>query len=730
MASERTPAARAALLASACAAILASASAMATEAAATGSQAAAPGSAVLEPVLIVVGERIRLDTIPGSAFVLDQSVLEQSRVFTVNEALRQVPGVFARDEEGFGLRPNLGIRGLNPTRSTKVLLLEDGIPLAYAPYGDNASYYHPPVTRFERVEVLKGSSQILFGPHTVGGVINYITPRVPADSTGQLTASVGNDSFGEVIAQYGDTIGNTGFVAHGTYRESDGARDNMNFTVADLNLKVVQQLTDRQAVTLRGSYYDEESQVTYTGLTLAEWRDDPRQNPFKNDYMYAYRWGTSATHQFELNPSTTFLTNAYYTYFNRDWWRQSSNSGQRPNDRSDPACGGMANLNTTCGNEGRVRQYWTAGIEPRVTVEHGLLGVDNTTEAGLRYHHEDQYRVQANGDGPRSRSPGTGPNAGIREDSDREVTAISGFVQNSFNFGRWSVTPGLRYEDIDYERIDNLLGTRGETSIDQWIPGVAGTFEAVPGTVVFAGVHRGFAPPGVADIVTAAGGSVDLDAELSWNYELGVRSTPVDGLSVEATIFRMDFENQIVPASVAGGVGATLTSAGETLQQGLEFAGQIEGNAFVDWPVEPFARLSYTWLADAEYVGQRFSNVPGFGTERVTGNRLPYAPEHLLSGTVGIRTGFGLELQMDGFYTSEAYTDDLNTVEVVASGQRGRIGGYTVWNATANYALTLCDCTVFVTGKNIGDKLFVADMSRGLTPGMPRLVQAGFSVRF
>ena len=95
-----------------------------------------------------------------------------------------------------------------------------------------------------------------------------------------------------------------------------------------------------------------------------------------------------------------------------------------------------------------------------------------------------------------------------------------------------------------------------------------------------------------------------------------------------------------------------------------------------------------------------------------------------------IRTGFGLELQVDGFYTSEAYTDDLNTVDVVPSGQRGRIGGYTVWNATANYALTLCDCTVFVTGKNIGDKLYVADMSRGLTPGMPRLVQAGFSVRF
>jgi len=689
------------------------------------------GAAVeLEPVIIVVGDRIQLDKIPGSGVVLDQSVLEESHVFTINEALRKVPGVFTRDEEGFGLRPNIGIRGLNPTRSSKVLLLEDGIPLAYAPYGDNASYYHPPVERFERIEVLKGSGQILFGPHTVGAVLNYVTPRVPTDSSGSFAASFGSEDFREVHGSYGDTFGNTGFIAHGTYKETDGTRENMNFRVADVNLKVVQKLTERQALTLRTSYYDEDSQVTYSGLTLDEWRDDPRGNAFANDHMYAYRWGTSATHRLELNPATTFTTNAYYTYFNRDWWRQSSNSAQRPNDRSDPACGGMANLYTTCGNEGRVRQYWTAGLEPRVAIQHGLLGVDNVTEAGLRYHHEDQYRIQANGDRPSSRSPGTGRNAGIKEDSDRNVTAVSGFVQNRFDFGRWALTPGLRWESVDYERIDNLLGTRGTNEVDELIPGLGGTFDATPNTTVFAGVHRGFAPPGVADVVTAQGGSVELDAELSWNYELGVRTYPRDGVSVEATVFRMDFENQIVPASVAGGSGATLTSAGETLQQGLEFAGEVQSAAFVEWPVEAFARLSYTWLADAEYAGERYSSIAGFTDVRVTGNRLPYAPEHLLAGTVGLRTSFDLRIELEGVYTSSAYTDDLNTVAIVANGQRGRIGGYTVWNLSANYGLQACACNLFVAAKNLADKLYIADMSRGLIPGMPRLLQAGFEIRF
>ena len=146
---------------------------------------------VLQPpaiaeTVIITSSHLTIDSnsvkrIPGSIELIDAPTLENSRVQTSSEALRKVSGLNLRDEEGFGLRPNIGIRGLNPTRSTKVLLLEDGIPLTYAPYGDNASYYHPPIDRFETIEVLKGSGQILYGPQTVGGVINYLTRTPPVD---------------------------------------------------------------------------------------------------------------------------------------------------------------------------------------------------------------------------------------------------------------------------------------------------------------------------------------------------------------------------------------------------------------------------------------------------------------------------------------------------------------------------------------------------------------------
>ncbi|MBD0327294.1 MAG: TonB-dependent receptor plug domain-containing protein, partial [Pyrinomonadaceae bacterium] len=149
------------------------------------------------------------ERIPGSVEVLDQQLLETSRVFTSSEALRKAAGINVRDEEGFGLRPNIGIRGLNPTRSTKVLLLEDGIPLTYAPYGDNASYYHPPIDRFESVEILKGSGQILYGPQTVGGVINYITRNPPAKPSGSLMLVGGNRDYFNGHVNYGGTWGST-----------------------------------------------------------------------------------------------------------------------------------------------------------------------------------------------------------------------------------------------------------------------------------------------------------------------------------------------------------------------------------------------------------------------------------------------------------------------------------------------------------------------------------------
>ena len=662
--------------------------------------------------------------IPGSVEVLDLGLIESSRFATTSEVLRKASGVHVREEEGFSLRPNIGIRGLNPTRSSRVLLLEDGIPLTYAPYGDNASYYHPPIERFERVELLKGSGQIAYGPMTVGGVINYVTPAPPGAPRGSFVTSAGTRGALNAQGDWGTTFGSTGLLVNFMHKQGDGAREHISTDVNDFSAKAVSRLTGRQVLTLRTSYYDEDSNVTYSGLREDEYRANPRQNPFGNDYFYADRYGASATHAFTVRENLVATTNVYLSGFRRHWWRQSSNSSQRPNDASDPSCGGMANLNTTCGNEGRLRRYVVWGVEPRLRAANTFGRVRTETEAGIRAHFEDQERRQENGDAPTARS------GLLVENNERQNEAYSGFVQNRFILGAWSVTPGVRVERVLYARTNRLADASGRTELTEVIPGIGTAYSPSANLTVFAGVHRGFTPPRTEDLINnATGGVVDLDPERSWNYETGFRGRIGGGLLLDAAAFRMDYKNQVIPATLAGGVGAALTNAGATLHQGLEATVRVESATFAASPHNVYARAAYTWLPIARFEGPRFSSVAGSSAMSVTGNRLPYAPEHTLTAAIGYTHSSGFDVNAEAVVTGEQFGDDLNTSEPSPDGQRGLLPGYTLWNAAANYPVTRA-ATMFLAVKNVFDRMAIVDRSRGILPAMPRLVQVGLKVRF
>jgi Fe(3+) dicitrate transport protein len=662
--------------------------------------------------------------LPGAVDVLTADTLERSHVLTTSEALRKVPGLNVRDEEGLGLRPNIAVRGVNPTRSTKVLLLEDGVPTAYAPYGDNASYYHPPIERFERVEVLKGSSQIAYGPVTVGAVINYITPEPPARPTVHLALSGGSREFVNASVGAAGTWRSTGAIINVMRKESRGARDNVFSILDDVSAKVHQQVTPLHSLSGKVNYYGEDSQVTYSGLRADEYAAAPRQNPFVNDRFDGSRVGVSGAYRGLLGSRVAWTTTLYNARFDRDWWRQSSNSGQRPNDSSDAACGGMANLLTTCGNEGRLRSYRTTGIENRARFTLSTGRVSQETDAGFRYHTERQDRLQQNGDTPIARTGRT------VEDNLRTTDAWSAYAQHHARWGALSMVPGLRVERVAYGRTNRLLGVSGKTTLTEWLPGLGVTVAPSPDVTVFGGVHRGFAPPRAEDIMSnTTGGVVDLDPERGWNTEIGVRSRLADGVTVDATFFRLDYENQIIPASVAGGIGATLTNGGETLHRGLEAGLSADTMTRLHEAHALYGRAALTWLPVAEFQGVRFSTVPGATTVSVSGNRLTYAPDETATITLGYRHRIGFDAQVEAQHIGDQFGDDLNTIDGTPDGQRGLLPGYTVWNAAATWRLPKGG-SIFLAVKNLTDRTVIVDRVRGILPGLPRLVQVGTSWRF
>ncbi|MEN9725971.1 MAG: hypothetical protein RL434_337 [Pseudomonadota bacterium] len=680
------------------------------------------------PTVEVVGSSDRLPDIAGSASIIDNKEIKQSHAFTVNEALRKMPGVNVRDEEGIGLRPNIGLRGLNPTRSTKVLLLEDGLPLAYAPYGDNASYYHPPIERFESIEILKGSEQVLFGPQTIGGVLNYITPTPPQEFGGRLNLTGGNRDY----FNGGLSLGGKGMLLNFAHKQSDGSRDNENSEMNDVALKSVINLTPNQAITLKASYFNEDSQLSYTGLTDAELRNfGYRYNPFENDQFTTDRWGASASHEIAFNDAVVLTTNFYFTHFNRDWWRQSSTT-------TDSQCGaGFSNARLagervdpdTCNStEGRLRSYYTYGVEPRLLADYTMFGIRNEFQTGVRAHFEMQDRTQIIGAQPTARS------GRITEDNERDVDAYSLFAQNRFFLGQFTLTPGFRVEYVENIRANGINGTDGDDDLAEVIPGVGVTFNPLETLTLFGGVHKGFAPPRTEDLIGTSGLQAtftDVDPEESLNAEFGFRAEPVPGARVESTLFRNDFDNQIMVGSIAG--GSTPLAQGETLYEGLELFLRLDSHALMSTRHNAYLQAAYTWLPTAEQTTAVTEVASGALVQNSrAGLRLPYAPENLSTTTLGITLENGLDLRLEAVYVGSQYADFANT-EVAGfngNGQVGLIKSNLIFNAAATYPLQRWGASLFLTAKNLADRDYIADRTRGIRVGMPLLVQGGVEFAF
>jgi len=85
-----------------------------------------------------------VESVAGSLTIIGPTALARMQPISVKEALRRVPGVQVVDEDAFGLKLNISVRGLSARRSGRTLLLEDGVPIQPAPYADPSAHYYPP----------------------------------------------------------------------------------------------------------------------------------------------------------------------------------------------------------------------------------------------------------------------------------------------------------------------------------------------------------------------------------------------------------------------------------------------------------------------------------------------------------------------------------------------------------------------------------------------------------
>lgn len=696
--------------------------------------------------LDVIGEYDQvLTSVPGSAFLVGKDRIQATHPSDTGEILRRVPGLHVVDDSGpFSMRLNLGVRGLNPDRSRKLLVLEDGVPLALAPYGEPEMYYSPPIDRMHRVEVLKGSGSILFGPQTVGGVVNFVTPDPPRAQESSLQLNGGNNGYFVGQASWGNTIGRTGILINYLRKQGDGFRS-FQFDINDFTAKIQVDLTASQRLSFKFNTYDEGSNSTYLGLTVPQYRHDPGQNSVPDDFLAIRRYFGSANHQIVLGTravvNTTFF--AYNTV--RNWRRQDFDRRPRAGRsylsiEGDPSLPeGAVYLRDSAGH--RNRQFNVFGIESRATVEHRLFGLANKLEAGGRFLYEqaDEQFVA---------SPGAAMNDGVLGDLEtRTGKAGSFYIQNRFLLtDRIVLTPGLRLEKFNYDRHILLRRVNGvPTEVD--IRGLDRTFTVIPGIglavqatgelTLFTGAHRGFAPPRVKDAIDSSGETLRLDAEESINLELGARYTKKNLLSAEATFFSLDFKNQIIPASQSAGQASFgLLNAGKTLHRGIEFAGEIDLGGLKGITSHIPVGFQYTYLPISKFV-------EGF-IPSISGNRLPYSPKHIFGGFVAYRPRRGLGAQLDLSYIHGQFSDPNNIGDATAgvpargiapsfNGQTGAIPAYALWNLSIDYTCKTDQIPLvpFISIKNLANRNYIASRApEGIQPGWPRQVTAGIQFRF
>ena len=707
-------------------------------------EAEATADAGADPKVIevrVIGEAAdALQKIPGSGQLLTKKDLDRAQPQDISELLRRVPGLVVRQEQGAGLRLDISVRGLDGTRSRRVLVLEDGVPAAINPYGEPDLYYSPPFERVRGVEVVKGSGSVLFGPQTIGGVVQLLTHAPPDSRRVYVWMNGGAPGQFELLGRYGDAWGDVRYIAQVFGKRGDGVRGE-SYYATDAFAKVAVPVSARSELTAKIGFHDEAASSTDVGLTRAMFDRDPRRPtiaPF--DQVHVMRVDGSVQHRLWLGEGVTLDTLAYVTSTSRTWRRQDYDRIPQRGFTYERVVGdpsqdlGAIYFRDT--NTVRDRRYSVIGVEPRLSYRFTTGRVEHALEAGARFLTETANRQQRRGETPLSEA------GALLSDEENGTLAIAGYVQDRIAFTEnLLVTPGIRIEYASSKRsirraivetvpedIAKDVAIEGTSSFFQPIPGL-GLVLGTPRLHGFGGLHLGFAPPRLANAIRDDGADEQLSAERAIHYEAGLRTAPWRFLRAEGTFFLSNFENQIIPATRAGEVTTDLVNGGRTRHVGGEASVRFEmGRAFA-LPVAVDLFASYTALSATFLGGEADAQKPP--AKRLDGKTLPYAPQHSASAVIDVEHPIGLGAQASWTFVGPQFSDELNTKEIDVTGRTGAIPAYQVLDFNLRYRHEGTGLGATLAVKNALDEIYVVSRRPdGIFPAGFRQIVGSVSWRY
>lgn len=700
---------------------------------------------------VIFGSKYVAKNQSGSAYYLSSKDIEKFNYTDINRLLRSVPGVSLYEEDGFGLRPNISMRGTSPERSAKISIMEDGILIAPAPYSAPAAYYFPSIARMSAVEILKGSSQIQYGPFTTGGAINMVSTQIPNAFTGSLRSSFGSFNTHQTHVRLGDNKSQFGYSVEYLKNDSNGFKnllDNKNtgFDKNDFVGKVQLRSSDdakyKQALTLKFQYSDEVSNETYLGLTVSDFNQNPfdRYSASSFDKMTNKHQQFMATHEFEFSNFLKITTSGYYNKFSRNWYKLNdvTINGDKVKISKileDPITYNTY-LNIIRGDvdseddallvKANNRDYLSKGVQTKLDFHWAKGELFHDLEIGLRYHYDEEDRFQwKDGYNMSNGTMNLTSNGAPGSDANRisSAKAFAGSILYKLKYNNWTITPGIRYEDISLER-ENFgtadpdrngsdLSTR-KNNVSVFIPGIGMHYKFNNFTSIFAGIHKGFSPPGNQN---------GQKAEESINYEIGTRFSH-KGLRSEIVAFYNDYSNLLgSDLAATGGTGSLdQFNAGEVSVKGIELLlnyDLMSQNSKFAMPIS----FGYT-LTDAVFQNNFGSDEDLWG-EVESGDKLPYIAKHQFNASISLEhRDFELHLngRQNGAFRTEAGSNTITSSNGVTSNFIVDFSGKYHLSNKLSFTGTVL---------NLFDTTYaVSKVPAGLRPGHPFGIYGGIEFRF
>jgi Fe(3+) dicitrate transport protein len=674
----------------------------------------------------VIGSKADVPTLKGSGSVLDKSDLDKFYYTDINDILRQVPGVYVRPETGYGFFPNVSLRGIDPNRSAKVTLMEDGIPTAPTPYADPSAYYAPTAGRMAGFEVLKGTSSLKHGPNTTGGVINYLSTPIPNQQLSHLRASYGSNNERVALAYSGGITdfasGKLGYLLElydhrsdgfHTLKSLNGAPDrNAPIERTDILLKLSYEFGEGDYLEFKAGRMDMDADVSYQGLSKADYAANPYQRYANTDTdnMDADQTRYYIRYNKEFSDSLSMSTTVFLNEFNRNWLKLAKVNGNKVGSGSIYANAADMNvLNGTAAGTYEVksndRSYESKGVLANFDYEAGMHDID----VGFRYieddydknpYYEDDYTVTVTG-GITTRSKVVDP--GSANYAYKNAEAFEAYIVDDIDFGALSLTPGVRYSSIDYTN-----GTNAR-SLDDVIIGLGGTYELSDTLGLFSGIHQGHTFPDAESVAADK-----LDQEKSLSFEIGARGVFSD-ISFEVAYFNTQLEDMLVLSSLNSGVLGS-ANIGEGSVDGLEVQLATDFGTDGGFGIPVSASFTFT---NTEFESST-APTTGYLSGASAGKEFPYVPEFMMNlrgGLVFDKASTYLNLH----YQGSSYTDGANTSELNKYGSLDWSAFYEVSEGV----------TVFTKVTNLTDETYVHSMlPDGYRVGKPRIWSVGMSYDF